>query len=83
MQNDLHKKVAALDRHMLDIAEAVDQHTKAIATVYQAIQEIAKKQNIQLPKPLCKMDIESNLINSEKIYDAELAEQQVINYERN
>ena len=69
---------------MLDISEAVDQHTKAIISIYQAIQTLAQAQNIKLPKPLCNMQIENSLINRKaEVIDADIVDKntKVINYE--
>ena len=83
--NELRDRLARLNLNMLDISEAVDQHTKAIISIYQAIEAIAQHQNIKLPKPLCNMTLEENLINRSEDIEGEVVDSnniRVINYER-
>lgn len=41
-----------------NIINLLNEHTKALATIYAAVEAIAKKDGVKLPKPLTEMTIE-------------------------
>jgi len=67
--------IESLKYHIEDIAEAIDDHTKALITINQRIELIMKKLNIDIPKPLINMEEESGILTKERIIDANIMEE--------
>jgi hypothetical protein len=68
--------IESLKYHIEDIAECLDEHTKALITINQRIELIMKKLSINIPEPLINMNFESGSLTKERIIDVNTTEEQ-------
>lgn len=77
------KKIEELCGHIEDISEAQDELVKAVVSLYNNQQEIAKKLSVELPEPLIDMSVEEGNIKSKnkKVVEAEIFEDKSVKKE--
>lgn len=63
-----------LRQHIEDMCECLDMHTKALISINQRLEVIAKKLNITLPEPLINMNFEEGRLRRNNVYDADIVE---------
>ena len=74
MMNATISKVSKIADDVEDICECLDQHTKALITIQQNLIVIAKRLNIELPKPLINMEYESGTLRHNDIIEGEVVQ---------
>lgn len=58
--------------HIEDLAEALDQHTRALSVLHGEIVAIAQKVGARLPETGFRWDIEPDALHKKRIFDADI-----------